>query len=135
MTYTQQAYAKLNLTLDILGKRSDGYHEMNMVMQSIDLSDTVSVSEAPSDGVRRMGISALAQCKPRTVACLVILVKQSACLPPKILLLFLFQLLQKIDEAIDLVFVFTVKIMLTGLTVFDARHTLSCHIIAVAAVV
>ena len=45
MTHTQQAYAKLNLTLDILGKRSDGYHEMNMVMQSIDLSDTVSVSE------------------------------------------------------------------------------------------
>ena len=44
MTYTDKAYAKLNLTLDILGRRSDGYHEMNMVMQSIDLSDTVSVT-------------------------------------------------------------------------------------------
>lgn len=44
MTYKEPAYAKLNLTLDILGKRSDGYHEMNMVMQSIDLSDTISIS-------------------------------------------------------------------------------------------
>ena len=44
MTYTEPAYAKLNLTLDILGKRDDGYHEMSMVMQSIDLCDTVSIT-------------------------------------------------------------------------------------------
>ena len=44
MTYTEPAYAKLNLTLDILGKRDDGYHEMNMVMQSITLSDTISLT-------------------------------------------------------------------------------------------
>ena len=44
MTYTEPAYAKLNLTLDILGKREDGYHEMSMVMQSIDLTDTISVT-------------------------------------------------------------------------------------------
>ena len=30
-----QAFAKLNLTLDILGKREDGYHDLRMVMQSI----------------------------------------------------------------------------------------------------
>lgn len=48
MTHTEPAYAKLNLTLDILGKREDGYHEMNMVMQSIDLSDTISVTEQDS---------------------------------------------------------------------------------------
>ena len=44
MTHTELAYAKINLTLDILGKRDDGYHEMSMVMQSIDLSDAISVS-------------------------------------------------------------------------------------------
>ena len=44
MTHIEPAYAKLNLTLDILGKRDDGYHEMNMVMQSIDLTDTISIT-------------------------------------------------------------------------------------------
>ena len=35
-----QAFAKLNLTLDVLGKRPDGYHDLRMVMQSITLCDT-----------------------------------------------------------------------------------------------
>ena len=47
MVCTEAAYAKLNLTLDILGKRPDGYHELRMVMQSITLSDTVTVSPLP----------------------------------------------------------------------------------------
>lgn len=51
MTYTEPAYAKLNLTLDILGKRSDGYHELNMVMQSIDLADTISVTPQDAPGL------------------------------------------------------------------------------------
>ena len=38
------AYAKLNLTLDILGKRDDSYHEMKMVMQTISLHDDVTVT-------------------------------------------------------------------------------------------
>lgn len=46
MVYTEKAYAKLNLTLDILGRRDDGYHEMKMVMQSIDLHDCVSLTPA-----------------------------------------------------------------------------------------
>ena len=36
-----QAFAKLNLTLDVLGKRPDGYHDLRMVMQSITLCATV----------------------------------------------------------------------------------------------
>ena len=38
-----KAPAKINLTLDILGKRPDGYHNVAMVMQAISLYDTVSV--------------------------------------------------------------------------------------------
>ncbi|NLW56255.1 MAG: 4-(cytidine 5'-diphospho)-2-C-methyl-D-erythritol kinase [Firmicutes bacterium] len=34
-----KAYAKINLALDVLGKREDGYHELEMVMQSISLHD------------------------------------------------------------------------------------------------
>lgn len=45
----RKAYAKVNLALDILGKRPDGYHEMRMVMQSISLCDTVT-AEKRCDG-------------------------------------------------------------------------------------
>ena len=38
---TVSAYAKLNLALEVVGKRPDGYHEMNMLMQSVSLCDTV----------------------------------------------------------------------------------------------
>ena len=36
-----KAYAKLNLSLDVLGKRPDGYHDMRMVMQTVDLTDSL----------------------------------------------------------------------------------------------
>ena len=39
------AQAKVNLALDILGTRPDGYHDMRMVMQTISLCDTVAVEE------------------------------------------------------------------------------------------
>ena len=35
------AHAKLNLTLDVLGKRPDGYHDLRMIMQSVELADTL----------------------------------------------------------------------------------------------
>ncbi len=38
-----KAPAKINLTLDILGKRTDGFHEIRSVLQAIDLSDTLYV--------------------------------------------------------------------------------------------
>ena len=41
---TERAFAKLNLTLDVLGKREDGYHEMSMVMESVDLADVLRFS-------------------------------------------------------------------------------------------
>ena len=45
MKVTELAPAKLNLTLEVGEKRSDGYHDMKMVMQTISLCDTVSVEE------------------------------------------------------------------------------------------
>jgi len=38
-----EAHGKLNLSLDILGKREDGYHDVAMIMQSVVLCDFVSV--------------------------------------------------------------------------------------------
>lgn len=46
-----RAYAKINLTLDITGRREDGYHTMRMVMQGISLSDTVTLLDAREFGV------------------------------------------------------------------------------------
>ena len=40
------AYAKINLVLDVLRKREDGFHEVAMVMQAIDLADTIHLREA-----------------------------------------------------------------------------------------
>ena len=47
-----QAFAKLNLTLDILGRREDGYHDLRMVMQSITLADTLTLKENSGKGLR-----------------------------------------------------------------------------------
>lgn len=44
-TITLEAPAKVNLALDILRRRSDGYHDMDMVMQTVSLTDTVRVTE------------------------------------------------------------------------------------------
>ncbi|MFV9568138.1 4-(cytidine 5'-diphospho)-2-C-methyl-D-erythritol kinase [Thermoanaerobacter mathranii] len=41
-----KAYAKINLSLDVLGKRKDGYHEISTVMQSIDLADILEFEKS-----------------------------------------------------------------------------------------
>ena len=43
ITLQEKAYAKLNLTLDVLGKREDGYHELESVMQQITLCDDIEI--------------------------------------------------------------------------------------------
>lgn len=43
-----KANAKINLTLDILGKREDGFHEVSMVMQSVNLHDTIEMEKLES---------------------------------------------------------------------------------------
>lgn len=44
-----KAHAKINLTLDVLARRPDGYHEVEMVMQSIDLHDTLEIQPQPGE--------------------------------------------------------------------------------------
>jgi 4-diphosphocytidyl-2-C-methyl-D-erythritol kinase len=46
MTLELLAPAKLNLCLEVLGRRGDGYHEVVSVMQTVDLADTVRLTEA-----------------------------------------------------------------------------------------
>lgn len=46
MQTTVKAYAKINWALDITGRLENGYHEMDMLMQNVDLADDISLSEA-----------------------------------------------------------------------------------------
>ncbi len=47
-----KAYAKINLTLDIVGKREDGFHLLDTVMQSVSLWDDVELTPAKEPGIR-----------------------------------------------------------------------------------
>lgn len=49
------APAKLNLTLEIVGRRADGYHLLESVMQSIDIADVVTVTAAAPDDIATEG--------------------------------------------------------------------------------
>jgi len=51
MALRVDAPAKVNLHLRVLGRRSDGYHEIQTLMQTIDLVDELSASPSPSDAV------------------------------------------------------------------------------------
>ena len=54
-----KAFAKLNLTLDILRRREDGYHDLQMVMQSIDLADELTITPAEGEGAMSTTLSYL----------------------------------------------------------------------------
>ncbi len=43
ITLRECAFAKLNLTLDVLGKRPDGYHDLKSVMQTISIRDDIEI--------------------------------------------------------------------------------------------
>lgn len=44
-----KAYAKINIALDIVGKRDDGYHLLRMIMQTIDLYDIIKIEKTSSE--------------------------------------------------------------------------------------
>lgn len=43
------AYAKINLSINVTGKREDGYHQVEMIMQQVDLSDIVEIQWNPAE--------------------------------------------------------------------------------------
>lgn len=46
-----RAYAKINLTLDVIGCRADGYHNLMTIMQAIDLHDTICLTAVDDDQI------------------------------------------------------------------------------------
>lgn len=51
MNIKENAYAKINLSIDIVSKMDNGYHSMRMVMQSVALHDEIAISCAPGEGI------------------------------------------------------------------------------------
>lgn len=51
-SYSLLAPAKINLYLEILGSRPDGYHELAMILQSIDLADVIDIHANGTDNIR-----------------------------------------------------------------------------------
>ena len=49
-TVKRKAYAKINLMLNVLGKRPDGYHDLETVMQAVSLCDEITVAITPREG-------------------------------------------------------------------------------------
>ena len=49
MEWIERAPAKINLTLDVLFKREDNYHELEMIMSSVDLADYLTFTPLKED--------------------------------------------------------------------------------------
>jgi 4-diphosphocytidyl-2-C-methyl-D-erythritol kinase len=47
-----KARAKINTALDVLGKREDGYHELRMIMQTVNLCDNITIMRINEDEIR-----------------------------------------------------------------------------------
>lgn len=52
MRILEKAPAKINLSLDVTRKRPDGYHEVEMIMTTIDLADRIELTELAEDEVK-----------------------------------------------------------------------------------
>ncbi len=51
MRCTQKAFAKINLSLDVVGRRADGYHDLVSVMQTVSLCDTLVFEKKGDNGM------------------------------------------------------------------------------------
>ena len=47
----EKAYAKINISLNIIGKRADGYHELDMIMVPVSLYDTIYILLGSNTGI------------------------------------------------------------------------------------
>jgi 4-diphosphocytidyl-2-C-methyl-D-erythritol kinase len=78
---TLSAYAKVNLTLEVLGKRDDGYHEISSVLQTIDLVDLLSFEPATGIKVvcRALGTGQTALFEEMVLKAASLLLEETAC--------------------------------------------------------
>ena len=84
-----KAYAKINIGLDITGRRDDGYHLLRTCMQTIDLYDVVTVSKAAgqTQDIRITASSGAVPADERNIAWqAAALVKEKFCISDKILI-------------------------------------------------
>ncbi|WP_047980714.1 4-(cytidine 5'-diphospho)-2-C-methyl-D-erythritol kinase [Ornithinibacillus contaminans] len=51
MTHFEKAPAKINLSLDVLRKRNDGYHDVEMIMTTVDLADRIELNTLQEDRI------------------------------------------------------------------------------------
>ncbi|SDY95313.1 4-(cytidine 5'-diphospho)-2-C-methyl-D-erythritol kinase [Thermoactinomyces sp. DSM 45892] len=68
MYTSEKAPAKINLTLDALRKRPDGYHDLEMVMTTVDLADRIDLMDLPYSGVMLESTSGLVPQDERNLA-------------------------------------------------------------------
>ena len=47
-----KAFGKINLALDVLGRKPDGYHEVRMIMQTVGLHDRIDLYRTAEPGIR-----------------------------------------------------------------------------------
>ena len=47
-----KAFAKINLGLDVIGRREDGYHQVRMIMQTIRMFDQLEIEKSSTPGIR-----------------------------------------------------------------------------------
>ena len=47
----EKAYGKINLSLDVIGRREDGYHLVQMIMQTVDICDILTIEKVPDGSI------------------------------------------------------------------------------------
>lgn len=69
MSFSTEAFAKINLTLDVAGRREDGYHLMHMVMQTVSLSDLLTLDLVPGHEIRICSTNGSLPCGESNTVC------------------------------------------------------------------
>ncbi len=64
----EKAYAKINLFLDIIGKREDGYHELISLMQTVDWCDIIKIEKSVSNEIKIYDIMQKTPCGSKNTA-------------------------------------------------------------------
>ncbi len=68
MEIFEKAYAKLNLSLDIVSKMDDGYHNMKMIFQTVDIYDDVTIRITGNAGIRITSNAGYIPCDDNNIA-------------------------------------------------------------------